>query len=135
MHIPSISVGNLYLESSLLGMSSRTYQRIPPPFLFLSSLYGLRYPSIRNCDVGKVSSSFVSTSISISILPIMKVLIFFLNLFEIEFTFKVATINLLILFILFISFSSLFSGLSLLNSVCVVLFSLVTLLGLLIFPI
>ena len=56
------------LINNLDCISSRMYRRSPPPFPFLSYLYGTLKPFIWNWAVGKESSSFVSDIRSKSIL-------------------------------------------------------------------
>ena len=53
----------------LLEISSLTCIVTSPPFLFLSKRYGLENPSTWNCETGKVSSSLVSVTITISNIP------------------------------------------------------------------
>ena len=81
--------GKLWLKT-LVGMSSRTYNIYPPPFLSRSNLNGAWKPSI------KPSSSFDSDNIKVSICPLIysqrK-----LNLFLKELIFRCPNINLLIL--------------------------------------
>ena len=50
----------------LLEIVSRMKIIIPPPFLFLSNLYGLKKPSIKNRAYKKFSSSFVSVTARIA---------------------------------------------------------------------
>ena len=80
----------------LAGMSSRTYNIIPPPFLSRSNLNGGWKPSIKNETSRKLSSNFDSDNIKISIYPLIcsqgK-----LNLFLKESIFRYPNINLLIL--------------------------------------
>ena len=52
-------------------MSSLVSNRIPPPFLFLSSLMGPLKPSSKNFSLGKVLSNFVSEIIIISKFPLI----------------------------------------------------------------
>ena len=63
------------------------YSKIPPPFLFQSSLNGALKPSVSNCQTGKESSNFVSVIIKMSISSVNMVFIKS-NLFLIEFMFK-----------------------------------------------
>ena len=56
-HFQQICFSNILLE-----IVSRMKMIIPPSFLFLSNLYGLKKPSIKKRDSKKVSSSFVSVT-------------------------------------------------------------------------
>ena len=60
--ILSTSFGKICFSNILLEIVSRMKIITPPPFLFLSNLYGLEKPSIKNRDSKKVSSSFVSVT-------------------------------------------------------------------------
>ena len=62
---PSILSGKLCFVNILFGIPSLTYMIIPLPFLFLSNLQGLEYPSIWNWETGNVLSSFISVIIKI----------------------------------------------------------------------
>ena len=53
----------------LAGISSRTYNSIPSPFLLRSNLKGVWNPSIKNWPCGKLSSSFDSDIMKTSIDP------------------------------------------------------------------
>ena len=81
------------LISNLDCISLWMYRRSPPPFPFLSYLYGTLKPFIWNWAVGKESSSFVSDIRSKSILlPIMNVSAS--NLFLTELVLRWPNINL-----------------------------------------
>ena len=69
------------------GIWLRTNNIIPPPFDVRSSLYGSENPSIKNCEVGNVSSILVSEIIRMSILP-LKISTSCSNLFLKELMFK-----------------------------------------------
>ena len=75
-------------------MSSRINTSIPPPFPFLSSLYGSEKPCKWNYPLGNDESSFVSEIIRMAILSLI-MLPSKTNLFIREFMFKWAQINLL----------------------------------------
>ena len=66
---------------------------IPPPFLFLSNLYGLEKLFIKNRDSKNVSSSFVSVTTRMSIY-FSTVSFNFSNLFPIELIFRLPIITL-----------------------------------------
>ena len=66
INIPSISSGNVYLLTNLLGISSLTNIITPPPYLFLSMRYSFLKPSIINCESGKLESNLVSVVIKMS---------------------------------------------------------------------
>ena len=70
--MPSMSWGCVLVFNSLLGIYSRTYIKMPPPYLFRSNLYGFEKPGIRNCPSGKLESNFVSVITNTSILSLMK---------------------------------------------------------------
>ena len=74
-------------------MSSQINTSIPPPFPFLSSLYGSEKPCKWNCPLGKDKSSFVSKIIRMSILS-LTMLASRSNLFLGEFMFEWAQTNL-----------------------------------------
>ena len=74
-------------------MSSRINTSIPPPFLFLSSLYASENPCKWNCPLGKDESNFVTEIIRMSVLS-LTMLASRSNLFLREFMFKWAQIDL-----------------------------------------
>ena len=64
--ILSTSFGKIFFSNILLEIVSHMKITIPAPFLFLSNLYSLEKPSIKNRDSKKVSSSFVSLTTRMS---------------------------------------------------------------------
>ena len=89
--ILSTSFGKICFSNILLEIVSRMKIITPPPFLFLSNLYGLEKPSIKNRDSKKVSSSFVSVTTRMSIY-FSTVSFDCSNLFLIELIFKLPII-------------------------------------------
>ena len=79
------------LFRNLYRISSREYNKSPPPFEFLSNLYGVQNPFNRNWAKENESSNLVSKISNMSILvSMMKDNAF--NLFLIKFIFKWPTI-------------------------------------------
>ena len=62
----SICGGREYLFSGKTMILSLTYNKMPPPLLFRSSLWGTEKPFIKNWIDGKVLSNLVSDNIKIS---------------------------------------------------------------------
>ena len=96
------------LFRKLDGISSRKYNKSPPPFEFLSKLYVAQNPFNRNWAEGNESSSFVSE------ISIMSILVSVMkddasNLFLIELLFKWPT-SIFSRYWIFISLSPIFAS-------------------------
>ena len=91
--MPSISFGKICFSKILPVIVSHMKIIFPPQFFFLSNLYSLEKPSLKNTDSEKVSLSFVSVTPRMSIY--FSIVSFNCsNLFLIELIFTLAIITL-----------------------------------------